>query len=319
MTSNLYPAASVGSLTSRLYEAEPDLQQMQGLLMEARSRTDDWRFWHVGDLTWWFFMVVCHLNPQEYIRLWHDRAGKLVGYAILGEDPSFDCQLLPEYEWAGIGTEALAWAEMRLTELRKRDPQRWSGDFVSGARQDDAKRIEFLEKHGFRRGAYVEVNMLRSLHEPIPEPALPTGCQVRALAEAGETSDRAAAQREVWHPWTVGNVSGDDYARFMRLPGYHRDLDVVAVTPDGVIAAYVNGWIDPVNRIGDFGPVGARPAYRRQGLTRAVLLEGLRRLQAHGMNRVSVSTGDSNTPALRLYESVGFTIVNKYLTYVKTA
>jgi ribosomal protein S18 acetylase RimI-like enzyme len=128
---------------------------------------------------------------------------------------------------------------------------------------------------------------------------------------------RAAAEREVWQPWTVGNVSDDDYARLMRLPGYHRDLDVVAVTPDGVIAAYVNGWIDPVNRIGDFGPVGALPAYRRQGLTRAVLLEGLRRMQARGMDRVCVSTGETNTPARRLYESVGFKIVNQYLDYVK--
>ena len=160
--------------------------------------------------------------------------------------------------------------------------------------------------------------MLRSLDEPIPESALPTGCQVRAVADAGEVSNRAAAQCEVWHPWTVGNVSDDDYARLMRLPGYHRELDVVAVAPDGIIAAYVNCWIDSVNRIGDFGPVGARPAYRRQGLTRAVLLEGLRRLKAHGMDRVCVSTGVSNTPALRLYESVGFRIVNKYLDYVKT-
>ena len=63
------------------------------------------------------------------------------------------------------------------------------------------------------------------------------------------------------------------------------------IAPDGVIAAYVNGWLDPVNRIGDFGPVGALPAYRRQGLTRAVLLEGLRRMQAAGMERVCVSTG----------------------------
>ena len=160
--------------------------------------------------------------------------------------------------------------------------------------------------------------MLRSLVEPIPESTLPTGCQVRAVADAGEIPNRAAAQREVWHPWTVGNVSDDDYAYFMRLPGYNRDLDVVAVTPDGVIAAYVNGWIDPVNRIGDFGPVGARPAYRRQGLTRAVLLECLRRMQARGMDRVCVSTGVSNTPALRLYKSLGFKIVNKYLDYVKT-
>jgi ribosomal protein S18 acetylase RimI-like enzyme len=103
----------------------------------------------------------------------------------------------------------------------------------------------------------------------------------------------------------------------MRLPGYRRDLDVVTVTPEGVIAAYVNGWLDPVNRIGDFGPVGALPAYRRQGLTRAALLEGLRRMKAHGMQHVCISTGVSNTPARRLYESVGFKIVNKYLDYVK--
>jgi len=320
MNSNLYHTAPApgGSLTSRFYETEHDLPQMQGLLMEARSRTNDWRYWHVGELAWGFFMVACHLNPQEHIRLWHDDEGKLVGYAVLGEDPSFDWQVLPEVEWSGIETEAMAWAETRLTELRKRDTKRWSGNFVSGARQDNPKRIAFLEQHGFRySGEFAEVNMLRSLDEPIPASVLPTGCQVRA-ADAGEISNRAAAQREVWHPWTVGNVSDDDYAYFMRLPGYHRDLDVVAVAPDGVIAAYVNGWIDPVNRIGDFGPVGARLAYRRQGLTRAALLEGLRRMQARGMDRVCVSTGVSNTPALRLYESVGFKIVNKYLDYVKT-
>ena len=147
---------------------------------------------------------------------------------------------------------------------------------------------------------------------------LPAGCQIRAVADADDIPDRAAAQREVWHPWSVGNVTDSDYAYLMQLPGYHRDLDMVTITPDGVMASYVNGWIDPVNRIGDFGPVGARLAYRRQGLTRALLLEGLRRMQAHGMERVCVSTGVANTPALRLYESVGFRIVNEYHEFVRT-
>jgi mycothiol synthase len=319
MNSNLYHTAPGRPLTSRLYKTEHDLLQMQDLLMEARAHTSDWRYAHVGEMLFRFFMVACHLNLRETIRLWHDNQGKLVAYAILGEDPSFDCQVLPEYEWSGIETDALAWAETRISELRKRDEKQWGGSFVSGARQDDPKRIAFLEQHGFRySGEFAEVNMLRSLDEPIPESVVPPGCQVRALAEAGEFSKRAAAHREVWQPWTDGNVSDDDYVRFMRLPGYHRDLDVVAVTPDGVIAAFMNGWIDPLNRIGDLGEVGARPAYRRQGLTRAVLLEGLRRLKARGMNRACVSTGVSNTPARNLYESIGFRIVNKYLDYVKT-
>jgi mycothiol synthase len=307
---------SARPLTSRLYKTENDLQAMLDMLMEARSHTDDWHYAHVGELLFGFFMVACHLDPTEHIRLWHD-GDKLVGYAILGEDPSFDFQALPEYEWRGIETEAMGWTETRLAELRKRDPRQWDGRLVSGTRQDNANRIAFLEQHGFRPGGeFSEVNMICSLDAPIPETAIPAGYQVRAV-EASEIPDRAAAHREVWQPWTVGNVSDEDYARFMRLPGYHRDLDIVAVAPDGAIAAYVNGWVDPVNRVGDFGPVGARLAYRRQGLTRAVLLEGLRRMKACGMNRVCVSTGVSNTPARRLYESVGFEIVNKYLEYVK--
>jgi len=307
------------TITSRLYNSERDLLDMQHLLMEGRAQTDDWRYPHVGDLGWWYFMVVCHLDPREHIRLWH-AGDMLVGYAILGEDPSFDVQVLPPYAWRGIEEEALVWAEKKIGALCKSDTKLWGGPIVSGSRQDDPRRIDFLEQHGFKVGGqFSEVNMLCTLDRPVPEFTLPAGCQVRSMSEAnpGEIAERAAAHREVWQPWTVGNVSDEAYAQFVRLPGFERELDIVAVAPDGVIAAYVNGWIDPLNKIGDFGPVGARPAYRRRGYSQAVLIECLRRMQARGMNRVSVSTGVSNTPAIKLYESVGFKIVNQYLEYVK--
>ena len=315
----------LGWISSRLYETENDLIQMQDLLMAARAQTDDWRYAHVGDLGFWFLMVARHLDATEFIRLWH-ADDQLAGYAILGEDPSFDCQVLPAYAWQGIEEEALEWAEQRVKELRKTDPERWGGMMVTGSRQDDAQRMAFLEQHGFHQGGqFSEVNMLCTLDGPVPEPVIPAGCQVCAVTQAAadgdrdELANRAEAQRDVWQPWTVGNVSDEDYAYFMRLPGYERELDIVAVAPDGVMAAYVNGWLDPVNKVGDFGPVGTRPAYRRQGLGRAVLLECLRRMQARGMDRVSVSTGVSNMPAIRLYEGVGFKVVNQYLEYVKTA
>ncbi|HEY7022990.1 MAG TPA: GNAT family N-acetyltransferase [Ktedonobacterales bacterium] len=305
------------AFTSRQYAGEDDLLQMQGLLMDARSRTNDWRYWHIGDLMWAFFLVTRRLNLQDHIRLWHDERGVLAGFALLGEDPAFECQVLPDYAWSGIEIEALAWAEARRAELAKRDAQRWGGAFVWGARQDDTRRIAFLEQHGFRHGEHIEVNLLRTLGEPVPDAAIPNGYQIRAVAESGETVQRADVEREVWQPYS--NISGEDYAHLMRLPGYHRELDVVAVTPEGVIVAYVNGWIDPVNQIGDFGPVGAREAYRRRRLTHAVLAEDLRRMRALGMNRVCVSTGESNTPALRLYESLGFAVANQYHDYVKSA
>ena len=89
-------------LTSRYYESEHDLRQMQDLLMAARAATDDWRYPHIGVATFRFFMVACHLNPYEFVRLWHDRQGRLVAYALLGEDPAFDCEVAPEYDRAGL-------------------------------------------------------------------------------------------------------------------------------------------------------------------------------------------------------------------------
>ncbi len=317
MNSNIDRKAINHPLASRNFEDERDLISMQFMLMQARSQTDDWRYAHVGELNFQYLMAACHLNPKETIRLWH--AGDiLAGYAILGEDPSFDFQVHPEYEWRGIEEEAMEWAEGLIHGLREGNPQKWSGKIVSGSRQDNPKRMAFLEQHGFAPGGeFSEFNMLRLLDGDIPGPVVPGGYRVRELAETGELATRAEAQREVWKPWSVGNVSDEDYALMMRLPGYDRELDVVAVAPDGVIAAYTNGWIDPVNRIGDFGPVGTRPEYRRRGLARAVLLDCLRRMKARGMNRVCVSTGMANASAIRLYESVGFTIANKYLEYIK--
>ena len=304
------------SFTTRPYETDHDLQQMQNLLMEARSHTGDWRYPHAGDLVWNFFTLACHLDPRDHVRLWHNSAGKLIGYALLGEDPFVDFQVLPEYEGAGLEAETLAWAESRLAELRQLAPDRWGSRLTSVVRQDNARRIAFLEQHGFRYlGAWPEVNMLRSLDEPIPDPVLSAGYQLRAVTDEGEASNRASAESTVWSPWIA--VSGDEYASLMRLPGYHRDLDVVAVAPDGVIASYVNGWIDPLNRIGDFGPVGTLAQYRRQGLSRAVQYEAMRRMKALGMDRICLSTGVSNTAARQLYESIGFQVVNRTLDYAK--
>ena len=305
--------------TSRYYESERDLQQMQGLLMVARAATDDWRYPHIGVFTFRFFMVASHLNLYEYVRLWHDLQGRLVAYALLGEDPAFDCEVAPEYIGAGLEAEALDWAETRLAALRRRDPGQWSGPLVTGARHDNAERIAFLEQHGFRyRGEFTEVNLLRALDEPILPAEVPAGYQVRPLADdTAEIADRMAAYREVWLPWTDGNISDADYASFMRLPCYNRDLDIVAVAPDGVVAALVTGWADPINRIGELDAVSARPAFRRRGLMRAALLECLHRMQAAGMVRACVSTGETNTPARQLYESVGFRVTNRYLDYVK--
>ena len=87
--------------TRRYYESEHDLRQVRDLLMAARAAIDDApcmaRYPHIGVATFRFFMVASHLDPYEYVRLWHNRQGRLVAYALLGEDPSFGCEVAPAY------------------------------------------------------------------------------------------------------------------------------------------------------------------------------------------------------------------------------
>jgi ribosomal protein S18 acetylase RimI-like enzyme len=61
-----------------------------------------------------------------------------------------------------------------------------------------------------------------------------------------------------------------------------------------------------VNRTGEFEPVGARPAHRRKGLGKAVILEGLPRLRERGAEAGIVYSVHSNEAATKLYESAGF-------------
>lgn len=48
------------------------------------------------------------------------------------------------------------------------------------------------------------------------------------------------------------------------------------------------------------------PAWQRRGLARAGLLRGMARLRDAGATSVRLAVTDANTPALRLYESLGF-------------
>jgi len=60
-----------------------------------------------------------------------------------------------------------------------------------------------------------------------------------------------------------------------------------------------------VTRSGAFEPVGTVPAHQRRGLGKAVMAEGLRRLQRIGATMAYV--GSYSTEAHRLYEAMGFT------------
>ncbi|MCJ7693888.1 MAG: hypothetical protein MUO40_00530, partial [Anaerolineaceae bacterium] len=54
-------------------------------------------------------------------------------------------------------------------------------------------------------------------------------------------------------------------------------------------ASFCTIWFDDVNRTGNFEPVATVPAHQRKGLSRALLTEGLKRLQKLGALHAYVS------------------------------
>ena len=84
-------------------------------------------------------------------------------------------------------------------------------------------------------------------------------------------------------------------------PLYRRDLDIVAIAPDGEVAAFCTFWYDDVTRSAYIEPVGTRPAHQKKGLGKAVITEGLRRLKA--MGGLAASVHGFSVPANKLYNA----------------
>jgi mycothiol synthase len=78
-------------------------------------------------------------------------------------------------------------------------------------------------------------------------------------------------------------------------------------------------WFDDLNLVGLFEPVETHEDFRRLGLARAVITEGLHRMRAAGMRTARVEHDITNAPAAALYESLGFTVAFETLGFRRAA
>jgi ribosomal protein S18 acetylase RimI-like enzyme len=299
------------SITSRAYSGDVDRDRMRDLIVIASADARP-NYWHVGDLLWGLYQNTV-FDPFANIRLWEGDEGELRGFAWFSPPSALEWEVDPRFAIdAALEEQILAWGAARRRELLEEgDDERL---FLTSARDDDPEKIALLTRHGFARDNYYMLNMRRDLEQPIPDLAPPAGFAVRHVGGEAEWAARVETHREVWRP---SKVTLEAYRRLRVAPGYIPELDLVAVAPDGSLASYCICWLDEANRTGEFEPVGTRPAFRGQGIGKAVMLEGLRRLKAHGAQTAIVYSVGDNIASIGLYTSVGFQTLTRYYYYSK--
>jgi ribosomal protein S18 acetylase RimI-like enzyme len=299
----------------RPYRDDADFWRMRRFLQAAwRLTGPDGKLLHVGDLTWIRYQHTRDvMPPEERIRLWVRPDGELAGFAwyypkSAGADLQIDPAISGSDEWRAIAAEMIDFA----VERHAVEPDPKARPLSIFAPAIDQSLIAALEARGFTRDPESDMRFHRqSLAKELPAVSIPDGFAVRPVRE-DELEERVAIHREVWHP---SKVTLESYKQLRAAPGYDPELDIVAVAPDGTMAAYAICWHDELNRSGEFEPVGAREAFRGRGLAKAVLIEAMRRLQVRGCQHAYVYTDEERLPAVALYRSAGFDLIYHWLAY----
>jgi GNAT superfamily N-acetyltransferase len=269
---------------------------------------------HLADLPWRFSSPPFSVPDQT--RLWEDAAGKLLAWTYLSTWNCVDDFVRPGPHADQLALSILDWAIDRQHAEASATGERRTLYVTS--RSEDPARIARLERRGFVRDSWHDVHLARDLTTPIPEPALPPGFTIRPLDGERDVDTYVAMHRTAFG---TNRMTAAWRRATLRDPHYEPNLDLVAVAPDGILAAFCVCWITPPlpsrggARIAQVEPMGVQPDYRRLGLGRALLHEGFRRARGLGADRMEVDAFSFSEPALRAYESVGFCRVYDELVF----
>jgi mycothiol synthase len=259
--------------------------------------------------------VMLHLryggDPRARNLLLHE-GGELAGYAHLDptdpvEGPSGELVVHPRLRRRGFGRKLV---DSLVTSAGGRPVRLWAhGDLPA------ASRLATSAGFGRVRSLW---QMRRSLQAPLDRPAFTDGITVRTFAVGRdepawiELNGRAFAHHPEQGGWTREDLDQREREAWFDPDGFflaERDGRLAGFHWTKIHGAQAGGGRDGAHghdAIGEVYVVGVDPAERGTGLGRALTLAGLRYLRSRGLFQVMLYVDESNTAAIRLYESLGF-------------
>jgi GNAT superfamily N-acetyltransferase len=248
-----------------------------------------------GDLDWWRRDIPLD-EMLNQITLWR-RDGAIVGFGWHSDeqvDSIYDDS--DPHIWASI-VAYYATPEHRHRTL-------W-------AFSRQVQRQAVLTAIGYQAGdAEYRMHAMRPCDAP--RMTIPAGFQVMSVNDTLVDS-RAACQRSAFNST---KMTSQIYRHVRTLPSYTGQWDRVMVNDDGMVVAFCTIWVDAVSGCALFEPVGCHQAYQRRGLTQALICQSLHDLALAGVREARVlSVSDTNEPAVHLYRSCGFQLIDELIPW----
>jgi len=261
----------------------------------------------------WEYM---HFHPMldstslDKIGIWEE-AGKIVAVAHyeshLGE--AF-FQFDPAYRH--LRQEMLEHAERSLRGRSRQDGRKLVYAYVNDS---DQEFVSLLRARGYEKDVEEARPVARfEIPEPFPSITLPKGFRLTSLAD---DCDWAKVDRVLWrgfgNPGKPATTAEDirDRQRMFDTPKARLDLKIAVEAPDSEFASFSGAFYEPAGRYAYVEPVATDPAYRRMGLGKAAVLEGIRRCGTLGARVAYVG---SDQP---FYLSLGFRVIYNNECWVK--
>ena len=305
----------------RHYTSPADYWRARAFFRELLTHGDRLSgYWHVGEFDYWrwhWLETVVERTPDE-LSLWQTEDGRIIAVLNQGDPGVCHLHVHPEFRTPDVLHEMVGVAEREYPAVLE-DGQRvvwvWTmeGDLLlSGVLSERGFEMQPEGDHS------VEHNGRRSLGGAIPSVPIPYGFSVCSMGGPEQLPQRSLASWRAFHPGEPDegcDPTGAWYRNVQRAPLYRRDLDVVAVAPNGDIASFAVCYFDDVSQTGVFVLDGTATEYQRMGLGKAVMTEALRRLQWLGAHTAYVSWYEA--PAGALYRSVGFRDERRGRVWVK--
>jgi mycothiol synthase len=306
-------------LAMRSYQSEDDYQRIRDFLRQVFLLNDRRTLsWSVARLDYWRWHGIANLGHgalEKDILLWETGDGQIA--AVLNREAPGHAflQVHPAFKNIGLEEAMIARAEEYL-----RVPSRRGGEALRiWTNSEDMIRIDLLRKHGFTHlREYDEHQWRRSLELPIPASKAPAGYSIRPLGDSSELPSRSWASWRAFHSNEPDEKYDGDWKWYLNIqsaPLYRPELDLVAITSSGEVAAFTTIWYDEQTLHGEFEPVGTMPEHQRRGLARALLCEGMQRLRQSGATQCMVTGG--SVPANGLYQAVLGPIFDLYQPWEK--